>query len=69
MRELRNAYIILVGRPEGKRLLGRRGYGWEDIIKMNLKEIGCQDVEWSYLAQDKIQLQDLLNTVMNLWVQ
>jgi hypothetical protein len=40
MGEMRNVYKILVAKPEGKRLLGRKRYGWEDNIKMNLREVG-----------------------------
>jgi hypothetical protein len=68
MGEVRGAYNILVGRPEGRRPLGRPRHGWEDNIKMDLREIGFGDVDWIDLAQDRDRWRALLNTVMNLWV-
>jgi hypothetical protein len=63
----RNAYRILVGKPEGKRPLGRpRRTRWVDNIKMDLREIGWDGVELFELAQDRDQWRALLNTVMNL---
>jgi hypothetical protein len=53
MAEVRGAYNILVRRPEGRRPLGRPRRRWEDNIKMNLREIGFEDVEWTHLAQDR----------------
>jgi hypothetical protein len=67
MREVRGAYNILVGRPEGRRPLGRPGRRWEDI-KMDLREIGFQDVDWIHWAQDRDRWRALVNTVMNPWV-
>jgi hypothetical protein len=61
-------YRVLVGRPEGKRPLGRRKLRWEDNIKMNLREIGIDGSNWIHLAQDRIQLWAFVNTVMNLRV-
>jgi hypothetical protein len=49
----RNAYRILVGKPEGKRPLGRPKRRWEDNIKMNIREIGWGGMDWIDLAQDK----------------
>jgi hypothetical protein len=63
--EVRGAYI-LVGRPEGRRPLGRPGRRWEDSIKMDLKEIGFGDVDWIHLAQDRDRWRALVNTVVNL---
>jgi hypothetical protein len=60
-----DAYNILVGRPEGRRPLGRPRRRWEDNIKMNLGEIGFGDVEWIHLAQDRDTWRALVNTVMN----
>jgi hypothetical protein len=66
MGEVRGAYNILVGRPEGRRPLGRPRRRWEDNIKMNLTEIGFGDVQWIHLAQDRDMWRALVNTVMNL---
>jgi hypothetical protein len=65
MEELRGAYNILVGRPEGMRPLGRPRRRWEDNIKMDLTEIGFGDVDWIRWAQDRDRWRDLVNTVMN----
>jgi hypothetical protein len=53
MGEKRNAYSILVGKPEGKRPLGIPGHRWEDNIKMDLREIGWGGMDWIDLAQDR----------------
>jgi hypothetical protein len=68
MGEVRGAYNILVGRPKGRRPLGRPRRRWEDNIKMDLWEIGFGDVDWIDLAQDRDRRRALVNTVMNLWV-
>jgi hypothetical protein len=68
MVEKRNAYGILVGKPEGKRPLGRPRRRWENNIKMDLREIGLGVMDWIDLAQDRDQWRALVNTVMNLWV-
>jgi hypothetical protein len=68
MGEVRGAYNILVGRPEGGRPLGRHRSRWEDNIKMDLREIGFGDVDWIHLAQDRDRCRALVNTVMNLRV-
>jgi hypothetical protein len=57
-----------VGKSEGKRPLGRPGSSWVDIIKMNLRVIGWNDMDWIELAQDRDQWRALVNTVMNLRV-
>jgi hypothetical protein len=57
-----------VGKPEGKRLLGRPRHRWEDIIKMNLRDIGWGDMDWIDLAEDRDQRRALVNTVVNLRV-
>jgi hypothetical protein len=61
-------YYILVGRPEGRRPLGRPRRRWEDNIKMDLREIGFGDVDWIDLAQDRDRWRAFVNTVMNLRV-
>jgi hypothetical protein len=53
MGEKRNAYILLVGKPEGKRPLGRPSRSWVDNIRMDLGEVGWGDVDWIGLAQDR----------------
>jgi hypothetical protein len=68
MEETRNAYRILVGKPEGKRPLGRPRYRWVDNIQMDLREIGWDGMDWISLAQDRDQLRALVNTVINLRV-
>jgi hypothetical protein len=64
--EKRNAYRILVGKPEGP--LGRPRRRWVDNIKMDLREIGWDGVDWIDLAQDRDQWRVLVNTVINLRV-
>jgi hypothetical protein len=58
---------LLVGRPEGRRPLGRPRRRWEDI-KMDLREVGFGDVDWIHWAQDRDRWRALVNTVMNLQV-
>jgi hypothetical protein len=53
--EKRNAYRIVVGKPEGKRPLGRPRRSWVDNIKTDLREIGWSDMDWIYLTQDRDQ--------------
>jgi hypothetical protein len=66
--EGRGVYRILVGRPEGKRPLGRPRRRWEDNIKMDLREIGIEGSNWIQLVQDRVQGRAFVNTVMNLRV-
>jgi hypothetical protein len=66
--EMKNAYNTLVGKSEGKRPLGRPRFRWENNIRMDLRKIGCEGVEWMHLAQDRDQWQALVNMLMNLWV-
>jgi hypothetical protein len=68
MGETRNAYRILVGKPEGKRPLGRPRRRWVDNMKIDLREIGWDGMDWIDLAQDRDQWTALVNTVMNLLV-
>jgi hypothetical protein len=68
MGEMRGAYNVLVGRPEGRRPLGRPRSRWKDNIKIDLKEIGFGDVDWIHCAQDRDRWRTLVNTVMNLRV-
>jgi hypothetical protein len=68
MREVRGAYNILVGRPEGRRPLGTPRRRWEDNIKMDLRKIWFGDVDWIHWAQDRDRCGALVNTVMNLRV-
>jgi hypothetical protein len=68
MGERRDAYTILVGKPEGRRPLGRSRRRWVDNIKMFFRAIGCDGIDWIDLAQDKDQWRALVNTVMNLRV-
>jgi hypothetical protein len=66
--EKMNAYRILVGKPEGKRPLGRPTHRWVSNIKMDLREIGWDGKEWIDLTQDRDQWRALLNTAINLRV-
>jgi hypothetical protein len=68
MREKRNAYRILVGKPEGMRPLGRPRRRWADNIKMDLRDIGWDGMDWIDLAQDRDQWRALVNTVLKLRV-
>jgi hypothetical protein len=64
--EKRNVYRLLVGKPEGKRPLGRPRRRWIDNIKIDLLEIGLSVVDWIGLAQDRYRWRALVNSVMNL---
>jgi hypothetical protein len=68
MREERDVYRVLVGKPEGKRPLGRPKRRWEDNIKMDLQEVGCGSMDQIELAQYRDRWQALVNAVMNLWI-
>jgi hypothetical protein len=68
MGEKRNAYWILVGKPEGKRPLGRPRHRWVDNIRMDLGEIGWGGMDWTHLTQDRDQWRVLANMVMKLRV-
>jgi hypothetical protein len=58
-------YIVLVGKPERKRPLGRPRRRWENNIKMNLQEVGCVGMDWIELPQDRDRWWALVNAVMN----
>jgi hypothetical protein len=62
MRKGRGVYRVLMGTPEEKRPLGRRRRRWEDNIKMDLQEVGCEGIDWIELAQDKDMWRALANT-------
>jgi hypothetical protein len=64
----RGVYGVSVGRPEGKRTLGRHRHRWEDNIKMDLRETGIDGANWIRLAQDRVLQWTFLNMVMDLWV-
>jgi hypothetical protein len=66
--ERRGVYRVLVGKPEGKRPLGRPRSRWEDNIKMDLQEVGCGGMDWIVLAQDRDRWRALVTAVMNLRV-
>jgi hypothetical protein len=68
MGEKRNVYGLLVGKPEGKRPLGRPRRRWIDNIKTDLLEIGVSVVDWMGLTQDRYRWRALVNSVMNLRV-
>ena len=61
-------YGVLVGKPEGKRRLGRPRHRWEDNIKIDLQEVGCGSMDWIELAQDRDRWRALVNAVMGLRV-
>jgi len=68
MGEERGAYRVLVGKPEGKRPLGRPRLRWVDNIRMDLQELGYGSVDWIGLAQDRYRWRTLVSAVMNLRV-
>jgi len=68
MGERRGVYRVLVGKPEGKRPLGRPRHRWEDNIKMDLQEVGWGSMDWIDLAQDRDRWRALVNAGMNLQV-
>jgi hypothetical protein len=65
MAERRGAYRALVGKPEGRRPLGRPRRRWEDNITMDLREVGWGGMDWISLAQDRDRWRALVNAVMN----
>jgi len=68
MGEDRGVYRVLVVKHEGRRPLGRPRRRWEDNIKMDLQEVGCQGMDWIELAQDKDRWRVVVSTVMNFRV-
>jgi hypothetical protein len=68
MGERSAVYRVSVGRPEGKRPLGRPSRRWEYNIKMGLREVGIDGANWIHMAQDRVQWRACVNTVMNLRV-
>ena len=68
MGERRGVYRVLVGKPEGKKPLGRPRRRWEDNIKMDLQEVGCGGIDWIELFQVRDRWRALVNAVMNLRV-
>jgi hypothetical protein len=68
MGEERKVYKILVGKPEGKSPLGRPRRRWEDGIRMGLKEVGFEGVDWIRLSHDRDRWRAVVSAVMNLWV-
>jgi hypothetical protein len=68
MGERRGYYSVLVGKPEGRRPLGRPRRRWEGSIKMDLGEVGCGGMDWSNVAHDRDRWRAVLNAVMNFRV-
>jgi hypothetical protein len=68
MAEGRGVYRALVGKPEGKRPLGRHRCKWEDNTKMDLQVVGCGSMDWIELAQDRDRWRELVNAVINIRV-
>ena len=65
MGEDRGVYRVLVGKPQGRRPMGRPRRRWEDNIRMHLRQVGCGCVDWMELAQDRNRWRALLSAVMN----
>jgi len=68
MGERRGVYRVLVGRPQGKRPLGKPRCRWEDNIKIDLQEVGCGGMDWIDLAQGRYRGRTLVSAVMNFLV-
>jgi hypothetical protein len=66
MGEKRNVYRLLVGKPEGKRQLGRQRRRWMDNIRMDLVDVGWGNVDWIGLVQDRDRWRAIVNSVLNL---
>ena len=69
MGEERGVYRMLLGKPEGKKSLGRPRRRWVDNIRMDLQKVGCGYMDWTGLAQDRDRWRTLVSAVMNLRVQ
>jgi hypothetical protein len=65
MEEGRGAYSFFVGRPKGKKLLGRPRHRWENNIKIDLREVGINGTNWIWLTQDRLQWRAFVSIVMN----
>ena len=68
MGERRGIYRVLMGKPGGKRQLGRPRRRWEDNIKMDLQEVGCGGMDWIELIKDRDRWRAFVKAVMNLRV-
>jgi hypothetical protein len=68
MGKKRNVYSVLVGKPQGKRPLGRPRRRWEDNIKIDVQQVECWGMDWIDVAQDRDIWRALVNAVMNLRV-
>ena len=68
MGERRGVYSVLMGKPEGKRPLGRPRRSWEDNIKTDIQEVGCESMDWIELDQDRDRWRVLVSAVMNFRV-
>jgi hypothetical protein len=68
MEKRRGVYRVLVGKPEGKRSLGRLKCTWENNIKTDLQEVGGESMEWIDVAYDRDRCRALVNAVMSIWV-
>ena len=68
MGEEKAVYRVLVGKPEGKRPMGRPRRRWVDNIRMDLQEVGYGYIDWIGLAQDRDRWRTLVSAVMNIWV-
>jgi len=68
MGERRGIFRVLVGKPEGKRPLGRARHRWEDNIEIDLQEVGCGGMDWIELSQDRYSCWACVSVVMDLRV-
>ena len=68
MGEERGVYRVLMGKPEGRRPMGRPRRGWVNNIRMDLQEVGCWYMDWIGLAQDRDRWRTFVSAVMNFWV-